>query len=179
MMKNTMKNTLLLLIISLLSACSITNAEHEDIRPEHNTSKDPVPAPALVEIRAPDPTIVLLSKRQIWCVLPEAERSKIDTELSTRNNSTRLFQRLILSTCAPEKNAAQSRILIATLYSLPISEAERALLTLIDHANRSLLKVQQERDTLRSKLRHTIDGISDIETQINGDASSKPEVNHE
>ena len=173
MMKQTMKISLLLLTIPMLSACSLMSTEHGNTADINHTRQSTTSTPELVEIPAPDPAIILLAKRQTWCLLSESERLQVDAVLRSRSNTTSLFQRLMLNTCEPEKNATQIRSLIAALDSQMLSDAERALLSLIDNTNRSLLQSQRERDTLHAKLRKTIDGISDIETQINSNETQQ------
>ncbi len=167
-MKRTMNKNLLLLNISLLGACSLVAPV-----PKHESAPVNDTAPEVVAIHVPAPVIALLAKRQAWCLLPEDERLQVQGILQTRNNSTSQFQQLILATCAPEHNAKQSRALITTLSAQSLSEAERALLSLIDDTNRALLQTQQERDVLQAKLRHTIDGISDIEAEINSNETQQ------
>lgn len=169
MMAHTMKKTVLLLLISLLSACALTGAKDENLALRSAPALSPMAATQTAGVTqvGPEPAIGLLAKRQAWCLLPEPERLQVDEVLRAQSNNSSLFQRLMLTSCAPDKYAQQSQDLIKALDQQQLSEAERALLALIDVANRNLLHTQRERDTLRIKLRDTIDGISNIETQIN------------
>lgn len=178
MMIQNMKKSVLLLAVSLLGACAITsNANETSIEKAASFSTNRL---AQVETKkfnttsTKDPVIALLSKRQAWCLLPEAERLQVDTILQAQSNNASILQRIILSSCAPETNAQQSQALLKSVDRQQLSEAERSLLMLIDATNRSLIHAQKERDTLSSKLRQTIDGISDIETQINKSAAPQP-----
>ncbi len=160
-----MKINLLIASFFLLCGCAPVNENHQGSAPEKANQKV-APAFKSGAIDTPEPAIALLAKRQAWCLLPETERLQVDAALRAQTDENSAFQRLILTTCAPEKYAKQSHALISTLDLQGFSEAERALLTLINDANRSLLQTLHERDLLRTKLRNTIDGISNIEAQI-------------
>ncbi len=168
MMAQTMKKTSLLALISLLGGCALISPSGE-VTAQHTPTPLNKASPHRVTIipAPPEPAIALLAKRQAWCLLPEPERIQVDAVLRAKSNNSSLFQRLMLTSCAPEKYTEQSQDLIQALDLEKLSEAERALLALIDTANRDLLHTQQQRDTLRTKLRETIDGISNIETKIN------------
>ncbi len=173
MKTHTMNKTLLISLMTLVSACSHLHPKQgpvdlkSDTAPANTAIHRSTKKPAL----ASDRTTQLLEKRQAWCLLPEAEREQIDALLRIEENNSSVFQRLILSTCAPAKNAIQSQVLIAMIDRQYLNETDRALLALIDDSNQQLMAAQQEQRFLRSKLRNTIDGISDIETQMNSDNS--------
>ncbi|MBW2939397.1 hypothetical protein [Zhongshania aquimaris] len=113
-----------------------------------------------------------MEKRLAWCLLPENERTQIDKILANQGSNDSILQRIILSSCEPQQNAEKSQELIQSVNSQLLSEAEHSLLMLIDADNKSTLQLQKDRDVFKEKLRQTIDGISDIETQINNDATS-------
>lgn len=178
-MMSDMKLALLLMIIPALSACSAVNIASSNT--VSSAREQPLPLSAdresnRHELASPssDSAIALLTKRQAWCLLPEAERLQIDAVLRNQQGNASILQRLMLTSCAPAQYAEQSQTLIKSVDTALLSEAERSLLMLIDASNRDILHSQQERDNIRSKLRKTIDGISDIETQINGDAGTLP-----
>ena len=177
-MMSNMKLAFLLMIIPALSACSAVSVASDNTALP--TAEQSLPLSANRELNndelaspSSDPVIALLTKRQAWCLLPEAERLQIDAVLRNQHGNASILQRLMLTSCAPAQYAEQSQTLIKSVDSALLSEAERSLLMLIDASNRDILHSQQERDNIRSKLRETIDGISDIETQINGDARTQ------
>jgi|GEM_PF-2216843 hypothetical protein len=173
MMKYTMKPTLTIAFFALISACST---------PSNNINqKEPTPSKTRVISTTSEklqrsaniaPVVALLEKRLAWCLLPENERTQIDKILASQSSNDSILQRIILSSCEPQQNAEKSQELIQSVNSQLLSEAEHSLLMLIDAENKTTLQLQKDRDVFKEKLRQTIDGISDIETQINNDATS-------
>ncbi|CAA0080270.1 Uncharacterised protein [Zhongshania aliphaticivorans] len=178
-MMSNMKLAFLLIIIPALSACSAMSnvTESSPLQGVEQASLNSTSDTSISKLISPtsDPIIALLTKRQAWCLLPEAERLQIDAVLRNQLGNASILQRLMLTSCAPAQYTKQSQRLIKSVDTSLLSEAERSLLMLIDANNRDILHSQQERDNIHSKLRHTIDGISDIETQINGDATPQTE----
>lgn len=176
MMKYTMTPTLSIAFFALISACST---------PSNNINQQEPPPPATPVISMTSeklqrsaniaPVVPLLEKRLAWCLLPENERTQIDKLLANQSSNDSILQRIILSSCEPQQNAEKSQMLIQSVNSQLLSEAEHSLLMLIDAENKSTLQLQKDRDLFKQKLRQTIDGISDIETQINNDATSPSE----
>lgn len=133
--------------------------------------------PVIVESVQSQPTAVddWLLRRQKLCQLPEIERrARLKLYGDDRSqNEARRMKRLMLTSCAPDQTPGQMFEALAALPDNPSwPPAQKALIEMVrDYAQSYRVLEQQKRD-LEQKLEDTINGIQQIEAEIDGMQSS-------
>lgn len=109
---------------------------------------------------------LLLAERETLCNLPTRERQQ---QASYQQDSSKyaLFKALLIRSCGPEREAEHVERITGFLGKQPLSDAEQGLLKMLSAHQEHISKLQKQADTLRRELESTIEGISEIEAQIN------------
>ncbi|MGB1907729.1 MAG: hypothetical protein ACPHN3_10360 [Spongiibacter sp.] len=108
----------------------------------------------------------LLAERRSLCALPENERQQ---RSSYQQNSGKyaLLQALLIRSCTPLQQEEHLDRISTFLEQHALTDAELGLLTMLSDHRLQLLELSSQADALRRELKKTIEGISDIEAQIN------------
>ncbi len=155
----------------LLSACKTSEVPRSPPLPEQEQQRESRQSGALVTL--PSRAEWLLLKRDNLCERSPEERRALYEELAGSRDDNSAEHRVLLASCRPEQTPG---LLREALSALPENEewtaAERALFRLLEDHARSYRILEDKNRELESQLKTTIEGIREIETDM--DKLQKP-----
>lgn len=152
------------LLFLLLQGCELATSQLNGERGYHREGYE-LP-------RSADSIEGWLEKRHKLCMLPVAElrvryESLTETENIAKPKKNEQMEKLLITTCNPNMTPGLLRNELSNIMSQRSwSDSEQHLLELIRDFNRSNTLLEEERRRLTKELESTINGIKDIESDI-------------
>ena len=156
-----MRLLFILLTASLLAGCQLPPAA------EAPGGRGPATGTVSLEQR--------LARRDTLCQLSELERRAQLRFLKEQRDESSAMERLLLASCRPDQTPG---LLYEALEALPtaaaLSPADRTLVALIRDFSRSYRLLEANNQLLKERLEATIEGIQQIESDIDGMSGGNP-----